>query len=517
MLQVAKSNLKPNDNSPKDEDSQNIRATASPTDSYTIEFGDNVWLPTETSDCTVLFVDQGPVDQPSDGCRMSESLRHRLSAGAESANAPPSTPLESDLNVVIGRNTSKVRITARGIVTKCNSSKWHSVTLRFPKKLKDILPKTDDQSDTSQQAWADLKNTAPRGYRAQKFDPDFFLQIDSIADVILQSVFEATQSTHANLSAEASVVESPLNVKEKSGVLIFAGATKCGKSQAATATLLRYLYGLPQFEGLPRHLVTAEDPIETLRLYKARGKTDEFGKRNYNEIIIGPTSKSERWVDNTTPLQHGFSLTSRHIGKDVPSLHYVYKNALRQTPACVFVGETREPDDWKTILELGSTGHLVVTTMHAGSITEAMNRIMEARNATTAFSRVSLARTILGICHMRSSERANPSGAPRAFGDRIILPALWYQTSASISAFGTDGLASMVPNPDYLIGRHAFAQSALTRAHVYKEESAYKQRLQKNKICIKGPDGSQILPADDFLAAQQEMFRICRQLDLTEL
>jgi hypothetical protein len=118
---------------------------------------------------------------------------------------------------------------------------------------------------------------------------------------------------------------------------------------------------------------------------------------------------------------------------------------------------------------------------------------------------------------MRSSERANPSGAPRAFGDRIILPALWYQTSASISAFGTDGLASMVPNPDYLIGRHAFAQSALTRAHVYNEESAYKEQLQKNKICIKGPDGSQILPADDFLAAQQEMFRICRQLDLTEL
>jgi Tfp pilus assembly pilus retraction ATPase PilT len=487
------------DTNPLNTKTETAQAVGSTKD-FALTLKEAVWLPFESADCTVVFQDGNEVSLSKD---LSVAIFGE--APAADSKAMPE-PFEETIKVIMEHGQKRQEANARAVVTRCNRGRWVSATLRFSEKIKKILDASAQEKNTKLGEL--IKDGAITGCRAQPFDQDFFLQIDSVADVILGEIFEGRPSDKGDCITGISVIESPMAVREKSGVLIFAGATKCAKSQAATATVLRYLYGLPQIPGLPRHLVTAEDPIESLNLYRASGAKGDASKVEYQKRGIGPLSLPyQTSIDNHTPLQHGFWVTSRQLHHDVPSLKYVYRNALRQTPACVFVGETRDPDDWKTIIELGSTGHLVVTTMHAGSITEAMNRVMTAMGVSTAFERVNLARTILGICHMRAYERPNPSKLTRIFGDRIILPSLWKQTSASISAFGTDGLASMVPNPDYLLGRHRFANSAIIRSMNYQAEESY----------IAGLSAVPRSVAIGIESERADILKICRELDLTEL
>ena len=472
----------------------------------TLTIDQNIWIPLQESDCTIV------VRRPVDGAEQTfgdsewyqtvgfgqKQLTDRSDAKGKAATDHPiavqlesalrshqsdlgvttSLPLEAlvnvEINITVDSTTLRWNKNARAIITRCNGGQCISATLRFPKKVIEALhlaegdtEKKDKEKKDKEKKEQDNFIRSFNGLFSRRVTPwkssqtlltkqpdtKFFLQTDYVADVLLNYVFDATDVQQSAVSEGLQrALVAPLSVnKEKTGVLVFAGATKCGKSEAATSTILRYLWALPTEKNpsklTPRHLVTAEDPPEAFKVYC--DESIEFGPE---KTEIGES------MDYDSPFRFGIWMTRRHLGKDVPSLQLVYKNALRQTPACVFVGETRDPEDWQTILELGSTGHLVVTTMHAGSITEAMSRIMKAQNVSTAFQRVNLARTILGICHMGRFDVKSASH---------VLPALWRQTSMSIAAFGTDGLASMVPNKDYLLGRHAFAIKALERVEKY--------------------------------------------------
>src|SRR5258708_31400051 len=111
----------------------------------------------------------------------------------------------------------------------------------------------------------------------------------------------------------------------------------------------------------------------------------------------------------------GIDYTPRQKGIDAESLDEVLCDALRQKPSAVYVGETRDDKDWVKLLGFGGTGHLVFTTFHAGSLVEAMHKILRAAGAETPEGRSEVAQRILALIHLRQEVIG---------GESVLLPAL---------------------------------------------------------------------------------------------
>ncbi|MCK6429969.1 MAG: Flp pilus assembly complex ATPase component TadA, partial [Burkholderiaceae bacterium] len=93
-------------------------------------------------------------------------------------------------------------------------------------------------------------------------------------------------------------------------------------------------------ELITGHILTFEDPIE-------------FLFRNKKSII-----------------------NQREIGTDAKSLHAALRNAMRQAPDVLFIGEIRDRDTMGAALAYSLSGHLVVATMHATNSAHALNRVI---------------------------------------------------------------------------------------------------------------------------------------------
>ncbi len=196
------------------------------------------------------------------------------------------------------------------------------------------------------------------------------------------------------------------------GLIVVAGRTGSGKSVIARAFIERYLaHAVAKPGGRPPHLVTYEDPIEKL-------------------FADSPAIAAAR----------GFDYTPREKQADVRNLADATRDALRQTPALFFVGETRDERDWKTLLQFAGTGHLTITTGHAGSLVETMAQILHAANARTPAERSRIAGRIAALVHLRAYEPE--SGTP----DKVLVPAFWCRNPRSISSFTAEGLGSLLPS-----------------------------------------------------------------------
>ncbi len=133
-------------------------------------------------------------------------------------------------------------------------------------------------------------------------------------------------------------------VMEKHGLILVVGATGAGKSTSLAAML--------DYRNANRigHILTLEDPIEYL-----------FSNR---KSIVN----------------------QREVGIDTESLAIGLKNALRQAPDCIMVGEVRDQATMSAALQYALSGHLCLTTLHANNSYQALNRIvgfypLEARPA----------------------------------------------------------------------------------------------------------------------------------------
>jgi hypothetical protein len=221
--------------------------------------------------------------------------------------------------------------------------------------------------------------------------PCYLNNPETIRNLLCQTIFEVEGS-------------------EQHGLVVIAGRTGSCKSQIAKGLVESRLTGGPD-----KHLVTYEDPIE--RKFKTGGPN-----------------------------------TSREKGKDVSDLQEATRNALRQKPAVLFVGETRDPEEWDMLLHYAGTGHLVVTTAHAGSLIEAVGNILQATQANDPTSRSVVGERLLAVVHLKS-EKARPRVGKQKVG--ILIPALWRRTSEGIKALMSEGLSSLVPNtpPSLASGR----------------------------------------------------------------
>ncbi len=123
-------------------------------------------------------------------------------------------------------------------------------------------------------------------------------------------------------------------ILEKRGLLLVVGATGSGKSTTMAAMLDH------RNENRSGHILTLEDPIE-------------FTFRNKRSIV-----------------------NQRQIGTDTESLEIALKNAMRQAPDCILIGEIRDTATMSAALAYAQSGHLVLATLHANNAHHALTRIV---------------------------------------------------------------------------------------------------------------------------------------------
>ncbi|MDE1887649.1 MAG: PilT/PilU family type 4a pilus ATPase [Gammaproteobacteria bacterium] len=123
-------------------------------------------------------------------------------------------------------------------------------------------------------------------------------------------------------------------VMSKRGIVIFVGATGSGKS-TSIASMIGH-----RNKNSRDHIITIEDPIE-------------FVHPHINCVV-----------------------TQREIGVDTESWDIALKNTLRQAPDVIFIGEIRDRDAMDYAVAFAETGHLVLSTLHANSTNQALDRII---------------------------------------------------------------------------------------------------------------------------------------------
>ncbi len=154
------------------------------------------------------------------------------------------------------------------------------------------------------------------------------------------------------------------------GLVVVCGATGSGKSTTLAALVQRVL------DTSSRVVVTIEQPIE---------------------CVLRPGSSSV--------------LRRREVGRDVLDFGSGLRDALREDPDLILVGEIRDPDTIQAALTAAETGHLVLTSLHSRSAASAIERIVDAYPADRKSQvRTQLADVLRAIVAQRLLPRAHGSG-----------------------------------------------------------------------------------------------------------
>lgn len=206
------------------------------------------------------------------------------------------------------------------------------------------------------------------------------------------------------------------------GAVLVAGRTKSAKSLITRGMIHESLSHPGTYQQLAGdanrlpHLVTLEDPIE--QLFEPTGK---------------PLVHEDNRLVDYTPRDK--------TGHDYVKLSDAFENCLRQTPACVFVGEARTNDDIADVLNFAATGHLVFATVHAGSLIDVFTRLFVATKSSSAASRGLIGQRLLAVVHMQHLA-VNVNG----LRSEVVLPALWRRSPTSTAALVSGGVGSLMPN-----------------------------------------------------------------------
>lgn len=218
-----------------------------------------------------------------------------------------------------------------------------------------------------------------------------------------------------------------------SGLVTLTGATDSSKSLIARGLIFLFMQAAAK-DALEKrlrrpHLLTFEDPIE--EYYIKDPAVDSV-----------PANLQDR-VDLLAALNIDYTPRQRRLDSD--NLARVIHDAKRQTPALLFVGETRDARDWTDLLSFAGSGHLVLTTSHAGSVTEAMSQILRETRTETPSQRSEVARRIIGIVNIRTFNPLVADESGKTISLRALLPAVWKSTPQSINNLVADGLSSILP------------------------------------------------------------------------
>ena len=135
-------------------------------------------------------------------------------------------------------------------------------------------------------------------------------------------------------------LELPKSVRDMTyypnGLVLVTGPTGSGKSTTLAAMVMEVA------DREPLHIVTIEDPIEFL----------------FQDRVA--------------------AISQREVGNDTPTFKEALRNAMRQDPDLIMVGEMRDVETMQTVLTAAETGHLVFSTLHTNNAAQTLDRIIDA-------------------------------------------------------------------------------------------------------------------------------------------
>lgn len=212
----------------------------------------------------------------------------------------------------------------------------------------------------------------------------------------------------------------------------------------------------------PPNFVTFEDPIEG---WAFEGLAENGSK----------STKVDLCEEHDSDLNVGIRIIAREKGDDVQgdkeqaAIKIAYRDALRQKPDLFYIGECRSQHEWETAIELGATGHLVITTCHSSSLIDTFIKLA-GRDSRDAQSRRLLANSLLGVIHLQKAPLENLSEHRNLFprlAEVQTLFHMWRNRNTSVSNFVVDGLSSLISDNVNTISRQRMNELIL--------------ELQKNK------------------------------------
>jgi len=152
--------------------------------------------------------------------------------------------------------------------------------------------------------------------------------------------------------------------KINQGLVLVTGPTGSGKS-TTLAALIQHIS-----KTRPVHVITIEDPMEFL------------------------------FTDNVA------SISQREVGTDTTDFTEALRNAVRQDPDVIMVGEMRDRLTTSTVITAAETGHLVFSTLHTNSAGQTIDRILDSfPSDQQAQVRAQLAQVLKGVVSMQLVER----------------------------------------------------------------------------------------------------------------
>ena len=153
-----------------------------------------------------------------------------------------------------------------------------------------------------------------------------------------------------HIKADVPTIEQlnlPVKLKDlmlkRKGLILVVGSTGSGKS-TTLASMIDY-----RSEAMPGHILTIEDPIEFMFHHK--------------KSIVG----------------------QREVGLDTLSYENALREAMREAPNVIMIGEVRDRETMEAAIQYADTGHLCLTTLHAVNANQTLDRILsffptDARN-----------------------------------------------------------------------------------------------------------------------------------------
>ena len=215
-----------------------------------------------------------------------------------------------------------------------------------------------------QQAKLDEHQAVDIGYGVSglaRFRGNIYRQRGTLAGAFRRIPYEV--QTVEELELPSTLLEF---TKLNQGLVLVTGPTGSGKS-TTLAALVNHIAGTQ-----PVHVITIEDPMEFLF-------TDDVA-----------------------------TISQREVGTDTITFTEALRNAMRQDPDVIMVGEMRDRETIGTVITAAETGHLVFSTLHTNNATQTIDRILDSFPAEQqAQVRAQLALVLKGVVSMQLVERAD--------------------------------------------------------------------------------------------------------------
>jgi twitching motility protein PilT len=118
-------------------------------------------------------------------------------------------------------------------------------------------------------------------------------------------------------------------------------------------------------------------------------------------------------------------ITQREVGTDTSSFADALRQALRQDPNVIMVGEMRDPETIMTAVVAAETGHLVLSTLHTPNTVQAVDRIIDTFSGELQRQfRLLLSNSLKGVVSQRLLTRADEKGRVPATEVMVVTPTI---------------------------------------------------------------------------------------------